>query len=286
VDDLHAKTRLGRLILPLFPLLALTVGPAAAHPQLAVVLEGLNRRIAAQPNAWDLRARRAWLQVDHGNPDSAEADIQALLPRKEWKGEALFLEAWRLLLVGKAKEARPKIQESLKLKPSAERYRILSRVELSLGKPDLALAAAEKAHKLGGGDEDLLAVLEAHKAKGRIPRDLWVRTMDDYPGHPAVMEALFGFCLNGGKASPSGGATLESCEDLTAQACTEWWPESVDWRVNRARVLLALGRGKEVKPLLAEALDKLDDSRAGGDSEHATAMRKEIFDLMKAAKGR
>jgi tetratricopeptide (TPR) repeat protein len=263
---------------------------ARSHPQLEVVLQGLAKRIDAQPDAWDLRARRAWLLVDHGSPDSAIADIKALMPRKEWKGEALFLEAWRLLLAGKAKEARPRIHESLKLKPVAERYRILARVELSLGKPDLALAAAEKAFKVGGSDEDMLMLLQVHQGKGRIPRERWARVLDEYPGHPALMEALFAFCLEGGKKdgkiSALPGTTLESCEDLTAHACEDWWPESVDWRVSRARVLLALGRGKEVKPLLAEALDKLDDSRAGGDSEHALALRKEIFGLMKEAKGR
>lgn len=274
--------------LPLF--LALAAAPALSHPQLEVVLLGLTKRIDAQPDAWNLRARRAWLLVDHGNPDSAVADIKALMPRKDWKGEALFLEAWRLLLAGKAKEAKPRIQESLKLKPVAERYRILARVELSLGKPDRALEAAEKALKVGGGDEDMLMALEVHRSQGRIPKERWARVLDDYPGHPALMEALFSFCLEGGKkdgkAAAAAGTTLDRCEDLTESATGEWWPESVDWRIRRVKVLLALGRGGEVKPLLAEALDKLDDSRAGGDSEHALAMRKEIFDLMKAAKGR
>ncbi len=94
--------------------------PPMELPQSQVAIGELAEPVANPPLDLHLRAKRALLHLDPGFPDSAEADISALLADRIWKGEGLFLEGRKSFLTGRHREAESSIRTSLKLKDVAE----------------------------------------------------------------------------------------------------------------------------------------------------------------------
>jgi tetratricopeptide (TPR) repeat protein len=275
--------RIERLFLPLFTGLMLACGPVRAHQQLPATLADLDARILAAPADLDLRSRRAWLLVDHGLAVKAEEDIRALRADPGRAEEGFFLEATRFQSGGRPKEAKAKLLKSLEGRPIPRKYRLLGEIERDLGHLDAALAAVGQALAKGGGDEEFVLLLSLHRAKGSLPQAVWDMAMESYQGHPAVMEGLYGFCV----PMPGGSGRMDQCENMTLMAIATWWPESVDWRLRHARILLQGGKPDKAGPILAEALERLDASAANrrGDQDSAMAKRREAFALMKAAAG-
>lgn len=255
--------------------------PASSHEQLDLTLKKLDARIQATPGDLDLRSRRAWLLLDHGFADKAGEDILALRADSKRAEEGYFLEASRFRHQGKAKEAKASLLKSLAIRSIPGKHRLLGEIERDLGNLDAALTAMNQALAQGGGDEVFVLLLDLHRAKGSLPRTVWKMAMAEYPGHPAIMDGLYAFC----PPAPEGAGWLAKCEDMTRMAVATWWPESVDWRLRHARILLEAGKAEQIGPLLAEALERLDagSMNRGGDAEAAMEKRREVFALMKAA---
>lgn len=261
--------------------LLLAVSPASSHEQIALTLKKLDARIQAAPGDLELRSRRAWLLVDHGSADKAEEDIKALRDNAGRAEEGYFLEATCFRHQWKPKEAKASVLKSLALRSAPGKHRLLGEIERDLGNLDAALSAMKEALVQGGGDEVFVLLLDLHRAKGSLPQEVWKMAMAEYPGHPAIMEGLYAFC----PPAPNGAGWMAKCEDMTRMAIATWWPESVDWRLRHARILLEAGKAGQVGPILAEALERLDagSMNRGGDAEAAMAKRREVFVLMKAA---
>jgi hypothetical protein len=193
----------------------------------------------------------------------------------------LFLEAAEKFREGDMAGARKTLDSSLALgEPTAERLHLLGTLALSRKDSAAALAAFEQGWIMGGDERNFAALVPLKAARTALPPAFLRRNLDRYRGHPAAVTALYEACASRGHDT----AQLAFCKDLTALAQRDWWPSSAEWKLRHARVLRALGRRAEMRPVLLEALDILD-SRPDAASPAGTVPdeRKEILALLAQA---
>lgn len=191
---------------------------------------------------------------------------------------ALYLEAEERFERGDLAGAGKSLDSSLRLGgPTSERMHLLGVLALSRMDSAAALSAFEMGWTVGGDELNFAAMVPLKSARSALPVEFMRRNLERYRGYPCAVAALYEACAVRGKDP----GQLPFCHDLTALAHREWWPASGDWKLRHARILRDMGRRRELKPILMEALD-LFDSRPDAASGNGSVpeARKEILALL------
>ncbi len=249
-------------------------------PPYSVLLERYGREIQKHPQDYSQRSERTALMLEHGNDgDTTAEDIDTLLAHPEWRIEGECLQAARLYLQGRLDTAGALARENIRARAHVrDQARLLAHIESARQDTDSAIAAYHLAWDQGHDENDYVDLLSLHRGRGKPPEEILQQGRVLYPHSPGAVQTIFEVYFAAGDPT-----NLRKALGISEDAEKILWPQSVDWKLRHARVLLSLNRPHEAETVLLAAMDLVDDNPRLRD-DAGRPLRKEIFTLLESAR--
>jgi hypothetical protein len=255
-------------------------GEVVPETYTPALLEKYNADIRKNPSNRKRRQGRAQILLSHDEyRETTGEDIDSLLAHPIWRTQGERLKAMHLYLRGRVDEAAVLMRQNIRNDINIlEQARWLARIELSRGDTVAALAVYRFAWEQHPREETYLEMLEKFRQHKRVPEGaLLERGVRQFPAHPGVLSTVFEVYFTSGEKKD-----LRRAFALSGRAET-LWPRSIDWKIKRARVLLALKKPREAEQVLLGAVDLMDsDPRLDGENG---ALRRQVFQLLEKSRG-
>jgi hypothetical protein len=256
---------------------------------LGSTLNKIAREIEEHPGDYLERSERAWLMLEHGMTGAPVAeDIDTLLTKPAWHGNASRLRAWHLYQLGRHDEAAEQARKNLAagyLGP--EQFDLLAGIALARNDTLGARSAHREGWERTRSEESFISQVQLSRKDGIVSEALLAAGLRAHPLSPGIHAAIFKAHMENAATRASVGAknsraaSLREAIAISGAGQAVLWPHSVDWKLRHARAHIAAGRSDSAEAALMRAMELIenDDRLAAGTAE-GVRLRHEIFTLL------